>query len=352
MIGRPYSRTSTFVAFALLLAAIASPAVAQQFTDRIRLVRGSETGEITDMTPLEVTINRGTAGNRAIPVNEIKTVTLDGEPPELSQARVNAANGNYEKAMQLLGEVDLQSIRRDVIKQEVEFYQAFCAGKLALGGSGEITDAGRQLNSFVRSYPKNFHYLAAAELMGDLLVASGRYEPARQQYAELAKTPWADYKMRAAVAIGRTLQAQDKHNEAIREFDAALAMSAEGADAENQKLSATLAKAVSQAELGGLDEAVASIERVIQDADPEQKELHARAYNALGICYEKAGKTKDALLAFLHVDVLYNTVPEAHAEALAHLVPLWQAIGQDERARESRELLQERYAPSREAERL
>ena len=34
------------------------------------------------------------------------------------------------------------------------------------------------------------------------------------------------------------------------------------------------------------------------------------------------------------VDVLYNNVPEAHAEALAHLAPLWKAIGQDERARE------------------
>jgi hypothetical protein len=52
-------------------------------------------------------------------------------------------------------------------------------------------------------------------------------------------------------------------------------------------------------------------------------------------------------MAFLHVDVLYSTVPEAHAEALAHLVPLWQAIGQADRARESRELLQQKYAKSK-----
>ena len=37
---------------------------------------------------------------------------------------------------------------------------------------------------------------------------------------------------------------------------------------------------------------------------------------------------------FLHVDVLYSTVPDAHAEALAHLVPLWKAVGQEERSRE------------------
>ena len=52
-------------------------------------------------------------------------------------------------------------------------------------------------------------------------------------------------------------------------------------------------------------------------------------------------------MAFLHVDVLYSTVPEAHAEALSHLVPLWQATGQADRARESRELLQQKYSRSK-----
>ena len=54
-------------------------------------------------------------------------------------------------------------VKRDFIKQDIEFYKAWCAGKLALAGQGEIADAGRQLNNFVRSYPKNFHYLEAAK---------------------------------------------------------------------------------------------------------------------------------------------------------------------------------------------
>jgi hypothetical protein len=94
------------------------------------------------------------------------------------------------------------------------------------------------------------------------------------------------------------------------------------------------------------------IEKIIQDADPQQRELHARAYDALGACYEKAGKTKDALFAFLHVDVLYGTVPDAHAEALYHLIPLWKAIGQDDRSREAREMLQQKYADSHWAKQL
>ena len=125
--------------------------------------------------------------------------------------------------------------------------------------------------------------------------------------------------MRAAVAVGRSLQARKQ----ARRRDPAVRHGAghgqRRPDAQNQKLSATFGKAISLAETGNVDEAVGTSRKVIQDADPEEKELHARAYIALGKCYEKGGQTKGALLAYLHVDVLYATVPEAHAEALAHL---------------------------------
>ena len=329
-----------------------STSAAQGVSDRVRLVRGTESGEITAMTPVEVTISKGLPGPRTLPVNEIRTIVFDDEPSELTQARVNAANGSYRNALDALKKINFRTVERDFVKQDIEFYAAYCAAKLALSGDGEIGDAGRQLNTFVRTYPKNFHYLAAVELMGDLLMEGSRYENAEKQYAELAKAPWADYKMRAAIAVGRSLQAQGKHAEAIRQFDTALAMPDEGADAKNQKLAATLAKAVSKAETGAVQEAVGTIEKVIQDTDAQQRELHARAYNSLGNCYEKAGQTKDALLAYLHVDVLYNTVPKAHAEALAHLVPLWQAVGQQERSRQARELLQSQYPGSRWAKQL
>lgn len=326
---------------------VGSSSLAAPVNDRVRLARNSETGEVTDTTPTEITLKKGDSPSRKIPVNQIKSIVFDGEPAELSQARVSAVNGAFAKASQLLDKVDASTIRRDLIKQDVEYLQAFIAAKLAAGGEGEILEAGRKLNAFVKTYPNSFHNLEASELMGDLLMMSGRYDPALKQYNELAKAPWPEYKMRAAVAAGRALQAQGKHPEAIQQFDAALAVGDDGPDSQNQKLAATLGKSISQAETGNLDDAVQSIEKIIQDADPQQKELHARAYNALGTCYEKANKNKEALFAFLHVDVLYNTLPDAHAEALSHLVPLWKAIGQDERSRESKELLLQRYPNSR-----
>jgi tetratricopeptide (TPR) repeat protein len=322
-------------------------ALAQGKTDRVRLAKGSEAGEVTDTTPTEITIAKGLGGNRNVAVNEIKSIQFADEPGELSQARLNANNGAFANALTALNKINISEVKRDLIKQDIEFYKAYCAAKLALSGNGEIVDAGRQLNAFVRAYPKNFHYLAACEAMGDLLMAAEKYENAQKQYAELAKAPWADYKMRAAIAAARAFQAQGKHDDALKQFEAALAMATNSDDSQNQILSATLGKAISLAETGKVDEAISAINKVIQDADPEQKELHARAYNALGACYEKDGQQKDALLAFLRVDIVYASVPDAHAEALAHLAPLWQAVGQEERAREARQILKDKYGNSK-----
>ena len=344
-----YLRNPAITLLATLASAlmIAPAAAAAGFTDRIRTSGGSEAGEITGTTPLEISLDKGTAGIIKIPVNQLRSVLLDEEPPELTQARLNARNGGYATALERLGQLDTSSVKRDLVREDVEFYLAYCAAQQALGGNGEVTDAGRKLNEFVRRHPQNFHYLETVETMGDLLMASDKFAAAQRQYAELAKAPWPDYKMRAGVLLGRTLQAQRKHQEAIQEFDAVLATPDASAAAKDQKLSAALGKAVSLAESEQLDQAVQLIEQMILDTDPEQKELQARAYNALGDSYQRAGRTKDALLAFLHVDVLYSTVPEAHAEALSHLATLWDAVGQSARAREARQTLNEQYRGSR-----
>jgi tetratricopeptide (TPR) repeat protein len=181
-----------------------------EVNDRVRLARGSETGEVAAMTKYEVTLDKGAAGKVPIAVNDIRAIVFEGEPAELTQTRVNAGNGAFAKAVALLEKIAADQVKRDFVKQDIEFYKAYCASRLALSGEGEITDAGKQLNLFVRNNPDNFHFLEASEMMGDLLMASGRFDFAEKQYAELAKAPWPVYKMRAAVSLGRSLQAQGK----------------------------------------------------------------------------------------------------------------------------------------------
>ncbi len=317
-----------------------------QSTDRIRTATGSESGEITKMTPLVVTITSG-GQEKEIQVPQIRSIIFRGEPSELTQARLNATNAGYEAALSTLESINMNNVRSEYVEQEIEYYKAFCAAKLALVGARPVPDAGSALQAFVTKSPSNFHFLEATELLGDLLVHMGNYAPAQKKYELLAQSPFPSYRMRSGVLVGQTLLAQKKYPEALQQFQQVLAMKDETPEGKQQMLAAQLGMGVANAATGKVDEGIQRIETVIRDADPENARLLAQAYNALGASYLEAGRTKDALYAYLHVDLLYGRIAEAHAEALWHLAPLWEAVGQDGEARKARQALEEKYPSSR-----
>lgn len=332
----------------LLVLALLSLATAVhgQSTDRIRTARGSESGEITKMTPLAVTITSG-GQSKEIPVPEIRSIIFRGEPSELTQARLNANNAGYENALATLDAINMNNVRGEYIEQEIEYYKAFCAAKLALVGSRPVAEAGSGLQSFVTKYPSNFHFLEASELLGDLLVHMGNYAAAQKKYELLAQSPFPSDRMRSRVLVGQTLLAQRNYPEALKQFESVLTIKDDTPAGKQQLLAANLGMGVATAATGKVDEGIQRIEGVIRDADPENARLLAQAYNALGASYREAGQAKEALYAYLHVDLLYGRIADAHAEALYHLAPLWEAVGQDGEARKARQTLEQKYPSSR-----
>lgn len=329
------------VAACLLPAASASAVDAVKKVDETTMV-----GKVTRVAKTEVEIEERSVP-KTVPVNEIDHIVYEGEPITLKTVRSHVASGRYNDALDQLGRIPADEVTRKEIQQDVAFYKALCQAKLALSGEGPIADAGKLMNDFVTGNADSYHYFQAVEMVGDLLVATRKYDVAATFYARLGQeAPWPDYKMRSGASVGRSLLAQNKPQDALKAFDGVLATQAEGDLADQEKLAATLGKARCMAELGQAAEAVAMIQDVIAKAGPEDVDLAAMAYNALGSALRKAGDSKAALLAFLHVDVLYHTNGMAHAEALANMAELWNEIHQTERATEARELLQSQYKNS------
>ena len=224
-----------------------------------------------------------------------------------------------------------------------------CRSRLSLAGNGDIRDAGKLMLAFVNENKDSYHYLQGSEILGDLLSAVGQYDKAYERYDAVEKAPWPDFKLRAGIAKGRVRLAQKKYAEAQTAFDKVLADVSPSKDEklEKQRLAAVLGKAECLAQTGQVEPAVKMVEDIVAKAGPEDSDLAARAYVTLGNCYrKKPGGTKEALLAFLHVDVLYFANREAHAEALANLATLWNEVGKPERAMQASQLLKERYANS------
>jgi len=320
-------------------------------------------GNVVKMSPQQVVIEKGTGGlTQEIPVNKIIMIFYDDDPAMLKSARNHLIEGRFEDALAALEKVNPQQITLPELRQDVEYYTAYCKAQLALGGSGDVAEAGKQMYAFVKTNTGSYHWLQANEMVGNLLVANGQYAQATPFYDQVAQAPWPDYQMRAGVAKGNALlaeastlqanpataqQAAQKLAQAQQTFDQVLALNAAGEQATAQRMAATLGKARILAAQQKFDEALKLVEPVIANGDPENTELMARAYNTLGTALRRAGKPKDAALAFLHTHLLYFAIPDAHAEALYNLAQVWGELKMTERALEARTLLTQRYANSR-----
>jgi len=331
-----------FVAL-LLLATLPGPAWA---TDRVRLTAGNTAnGTITEMSANEVTVELG-SNKRTFPVNEIESVQFDSEPNPLTQGRVAVNAGRYSDALTILAKLDDEDLKRVEMAKDVEFFKALCAARLALAGEGSIADAGKKMSAFEKSSGTNYHYYAACETLGNLLLALHKPADAERYYSKLADAPWPDFKLRAGVLLGQALATQKQFGKAAAKFEEVLAMKATGKEADAFKATALLGKAGAFSALGKADEAGKLIDEIIAKAEPEDSELHAKAYNIQGNSLKAAGKKKEALLAFLRVDLLYPRHPEQHAEALANLATLWTELDKPERAAQALSTLKEKYPSS------
>jgi len=314
--------------------------------DRVKLTTGAQqTGDITGSTPTELTLEIG-ATKKQLPVNELESVQFEGEPTGLTQARMAIAGGRYAEAAAQLAKVPQGGLKRPLLNQEVQFYQALTSARLALGGSGSIQDAGKRMLAFEKSNPTSFHYFAACEALGDLLVAMGNFPVAESYYTKIASAPWPEYKLKAAALSGRALVGQKKYDQAIARFDQVLASDLQGSQMSAQKAAARLGKAEALSGSEKSREAVALVDEVIANAGPDEDELLARAYNVKGASLQAAGQVKPAIVAYLHVDLLYPRFPAIHAEALSHLAELFATDNKTQRAAQARSTLKQKYPQS------
>lgn len=303
-------------------------------------------GLISAVSRDNVTIQT-TGISRTIEVKDILKVRFDAEPPELSTARDRALAGQLEDAIEELGKIDVTAITNDVIKQDVEYYKAFATAKHALASGGDKKAAQEQMTTFAYANTSSFHFYEAAELLGDLAFAQADYGNAAKFYGGLSNAPWPEYQLRATVLQARAMTADGKCAEALPGFEQVLSSGLTTPEALEQKMHATVGKAVCLAATGKHEEGIGIVEDLIAKNDPSNATLFGRAYNALGVCYIKSGKTKDAILAFLHTDVLFYSDPETHAEALYYLSDLWGQINRSDRADRTRGLLRGQYAGTR-----
>ena len=342
-------RRHLFLAAALLPAFVA-PAYA--IDEVVRQSEGSVRGTIKNVTSTEVTLE-AVGQSTAVPVTDIAAVRWDGEPPQLNITRTRESNGDLEFALQsyreIMGQADAS---QNNLKTDLEFLIARTLARQAIADPSKKDPAIKALNEFVSSHSDFFRYYDALQWLGRVEAATGNFEAAKTAYGRVATAPLPALKMAAQNSLARVKLKQDDLAGALADFDAVLAQQGNDAATSRQHFSAKLGRAIVLQRQGKQEDALKSLDEVIQQASPDDTAVQAEAFARRGESLEASGKEKDALLSYLHVDILVPGEPEPHAEALYHLTQLWAAAGQAERSADARRRLTEEYPESEWAKKL
>ena len=334
--------TRHILTLTILLVAIRSAVAA----DQINLRDGKVVlGKIQQESTTEVVI-AGTAGTQTIEVSRITEIRYDGHPATMTQARIFEGSGNWRGAADQYVEAQADLNDKPLVLQAAQFGEARSLARLALNESAETDKAIGRLDAFRKAHPQSRHHYPLHELLGRLYFAKNDYTQAAEAFDELAKAPWPDAQLRAALYQGRMLKAQKKLDEALARLDKIAAAQAESAELQLIQAEALLEKAGCFRAQNRRDQEIEALQQALARTPSNANPLQAEAYIALGDALQAAQKPKDALMAYLHVDLMFPQDKELHARALYNLTLLWTQLGHGDRAAKTRSTLKSEYPDS------
>lgn len=306
-------------------------------------------GKITNVTRDAITVTGQVAGETEIPTNKIEKIEFDGEPPELRLVRTVERNGDYEGAIKQYTDLVAKAGNNEALKGEIEFLLARSKGRLGEADAAVRKDGLDALQEYANSHRTHYRYYDAQLLYGQLATIGGDYTRARIAFDTVSKSPFSDYQMAAKVALANALLAEDKVDEAAKLYKEVGATKAGNSREKSQKLAALLGSAKVQSSRKKYDDAIKTLQQVIDQTTAADTAVQAEAYLRQGDAYAASGaNAKAAVMAYLFVDVVPSLARESskHAEALYRLTQMWPLVGQQGRASEAATRLRDLYPNS------
>ena len=331
----------------LVVSVLVAPAIVRG--DDVALVPGSTVkmaigghvrGSVQSESPSGVVVTLGT-NTTTVPIDLIVSIRYDGQSPSFQLGESREAADQLAEAADLFKKAATESAGRPFPVQAALFREAQVLAELATVEPDRLKEARSKLDHFIRTYPGGRHIAPAREALARLQIHTGDFAGAETTIAALARMPKAGEK--AAVLRTRVLARQGKHDQAIAALDQLIGSSPKGSA---RQRAAMLAKAESLAATRKYKEAEELVRQVITASPPEDAASQAPAYNTLGDCLRAANRPKDALIAYLHTDLLYSKDKEEHPRALHSISLVFRQLKQDARADEFAQRLRQEYPRS------
>ena len=297
-------------------------------------------GQVTSESPTKVEVKLGNTVT-SIPTNEVVSINYDNHPASLDQALAKEAANALQEAADLFKKAAADASTRPFIAEDAAFGQARALSELAQTDPARAAEAISLLETFSRSYKAGRHVGPALEALAKLQIARDNFSGLETTLAALAQLPKGDD--RSAIFRIKVLTKKGQLEQALAELDKLIASAPEGS---TKRRDAQLSKAENLVALKKFADAEATVRAVIKGAATEDAATQALAHNTLGDCLRAAGKSKEALYAYLHTDLLFSREKDEHARALAQIALIWRELNRADRADEALERLKQEYPRS------
>jgi tetratricopeptide (TPR) repeat protein len=334
-----------FVGFVLAVGIVAAfgPTHAWAQSDRVFTKDGKSTsGAVIAVSKQGIQLKKGKE-TETIAASNILKIQLESEPQTLSEIRNFVLDKQYQSAIDELQKLDVKTLKRPEMEAEAMFYSAYAKAQLAIAGRGSRDEAAAAVRNFAGKFQDSWHFYTAAETLGDLAIVMNKPDDAARFYGSLRAAPDPDTKVRSVYLLGVAALKKKDYPAAIAEFDKVIGLQATTPGVVRMHTLSKSQKAIALAATGKSDEALALIDTLIAELNPNEIDVAARVYNAQGAAYEASGDASKAILAYLHTHLPFSSAPDAHAEAMSRLTDLWTKVGKPDRAGEFRSLLKELY---------
>jgi tetratricopeptide (TPR) repeat protein len=303
-------------------------------------------GDVTEITRTEIVLKaRSNQREYHIPANEIDRIHWQGERPQLSQIRVEERNGQFEKAIAGY-EAALKDSTSPNLTTDLEFLIARATASRALTEEEHYDEAIKRLEKFRTAHSENFRYFDALKLLARLYMAKQDMVKANATMKLLLEAPWTDFKMEADILQAQVDLANGNADAALGPIENVLRVKASSPGELSRRYEALLLKATCLQKQGKFPEAVDVLTGILDEAGEDDTKTLAETCVRLGDCYQAAGRTKEAILSYLRVDILFPKEKSQHAEALYYLSRLFAQDGKPDKSADAQARLQQFYPHS------
>ncbi len=304
-------------------------------------------GTISDMSKTEFKVKKAVGEPDVIQANDVAAIDWEGGGGELRLGYSDENSGKFDSALQRYAKAKAEAKSpSEALKAEFDYIIARATGRMALGDPTKFASAIQMLQAVQKSNPEHFRYYESVALLGQVQLAKGDFADARASFDILAKAPWSDYKLAARISSARILVAENKLDEAAKEFEAAAASAGASPADQARKYEAMLGQARSLVLQAKHEDALKILDVVTDKGPADESGLQAEAYVLQGNSLQALGRSKEAALAYLHVDVLFPREAAYHAEALYNLSKVWKLVQLPDRSAEAEAKLVQSYPNS------